>query len=344
MSKGWSNMTDFENHTEDTTQNTQLDRLEKKDARPRVSILIATHNRKKVFLEALHSMMGLDYPDFEVVIADNASTDGLTNDIKDRFLGRYNNIKLIVNEKNLGINGGRSAAQRAATGKYYLFADSDIFVRPDTLTRSVDYFESHPDVGVIIPKIYFHETPNKIWCAGTSLSLLTSIPKNIGAWEIDEGQHDRIIDSTHGPGGFLCRADVTQKVGGHDEKFFMCYADTDLAFKIKEEGYRVIYLPSSVIYHDIKHAEIKKELSHYGLDNPQRTYYYARNRFIFMKIHAGTMNLIVFSIFISPIFLAYFSFQIIRLRGYHLLKSYWKGFFDGWIYLLTNRWDNHGKE
>ncbi|MBD3355138.1 glycosyltransferase [Candidatus Woesearchaeota archaeon] len=309
--------------------------------KPKVSILIATYNRKEAFLGALQSMMDLDYPNFEVVIADNASTDGLPEDVEKKFMSKYDNIILIRNKENLGINGGRSAVQKKATGKYYLFMDSDVYVKKDMLSQAVDYFESNPDVGVIIPKLYFWEDKNRIWCAGTRLNLLTSIPLNVGTEEIDRGQHDKITKSTHGPGAFFSRADVTDKVGGHDKKFFLCYADTDLAFKIKEQGYKVIYLPKTAAYHDIKQNEIRSKLSYYGFDNPARTYYYARNRFIFMKLHAPPLNLLIFSIFISPIFLTYFSFHIIRLKGYSLLPVYWKGFFDGFKYLLTDKWENY---
>lgn len=307
---------------------------------PKVSILIATHNRKKVFLGALQSMMQLDYPNFEVVIADNASTDGLVEDVKKDFKG-CDNIKIILNKRNLGINGGRSAAQSTATGKYFLFMDSDVYVKKDLLRKAVDYFEKNPDVGVIVPKLYFYEDQNRIWCAGTKLNMLTSKPWNVGSEETDNGQYDKITKATHGPGAFFSRADVTRKVGGHDKKFFLCYADTDLAFKIKEQGYKVLYLPTAVAYHDIRKAEIRKELSHYGLDNERRTFYYARNRFMFMKLHAKPLNLLIFSVFVSPIFLAYFTYHIIRLRGKGLLKVYWKGYFDGWKYLLTNKWRSY---
>lgn len=302
-----------------------------------VSVVVLTINRKEDIIRCIESLEKSSYKDIELIVVDNGSTDGTSIEIKNRF----KQVKLIVNKTNLGISEGRNVGQRNSKGEYVLFLDCDTIVDKNMISELVAQINSDDSVGLVVPKMYYYDKPNLLWFAGAKLNIFTSQAVNIGAGEYDKGQYEKVVSVSHGPTAFLVSRKVLDKVGDHDKKYFMCYADTDFAFRTRAAGFKTVFCPKAILWHNLKVHKVKNSLSYYGFDSLLRTYHYARNRFLFMKTHAPLLNLIIFLTVFSSIFIIFFTYQIIRCGGgLSYLKAYWSGFFDGWLYIFTNKYEN----
>lgn len=302
-----------------------------------VSVVILTFNRREDVIRCIVSLEKSSYKNIELIVVDNASTDGTLLEIRNKF----KDVKVIVNKTNLGIAEGRNIGQENAQGEYVLFLDCDTIVDRNMVNELVAQIDSDDSIGLVVPKMYYYEEPNLLWFAGAKLNMFTSQAVNVGAGEYDKGQYDKVVRVSHGPTAFLVSRKVLEKVKGHDKKYFMCYADTDFAFRTRETGFKTVFCPKAILWHNIKLRDVKNSLSYYGFDSLRRTYYYARNRFIFMKTHAPRLNLLIFLVFFAPTFLVFFTYQIVHLGGgFSYLKAYWRGFLDGFLYVFTYGYSN----
>lgn len=137
--------------------------------KPRVSVVIPTHNLKKELLVCVESVVNQDYSNLETIVVDNASTDGTYEAVKEKFP----QVKLFRNPKNLGVTGGRNAGIKNATGEYVFFFDHDMVAEPNMISELVKVAQSDPKIGIVTPKIYYWEDKKKIWAAGTGINLWT---------------------------------------------------------------------------------------------------------------------------------------------------------------------------
>ena len=296
-----------------------------------VSCIVVTHNRKEHVLACLKSLYKSSYPRYEVIVVDNASGDGTVESVRSAFP----DTKIVASKKNSGLAGGRNEGQKQAAGDYLVFLDSDVVVDAEFLKEMVSLAQSDKKTGVIVPKIYFWDEPHLIWYAGARVNLLTSMVRHVGTGQADRGQYDDVGKTTHGPTAFFTTKDVIRRLGGHDEIFFMSYADTDFAFRAKAAGFSVLYNPRAKAWHKVSRIEAATTVRGLGLTAPWRAYYYARNRVIFMKRHAPALNFIIFLLIFNQVLLLCYSYRIIRAGGdSRSLKMYWSGWADGFKYLF----------
>lgn len=304
-----------------------------------VSIVIVTYNRREVISDCLASVLKMNYPNFEVILVDNGSKDGTVEAIRERFPV----VRVVASKINLGLNGGKNLGQNQARGEYVLFLDSDTIVDENLLAELVRVAESDPRVGMVCPKMYYHEPKDVIWYAGSFVNLWTSQTKNIGANEEDQGQWDQVRETEFAPTAYLTKREVVEKLKGHDEFLFMTYGDTDYGFRTREAGFKVMFCPIARLWHKIKKQENIKTIRALGYNLPMRAYYFARNRVVFMKRHAPKLNFAVFMLVFFPLFTLYVTYKIIIFGGGpKFLKPHWQGSLDGLGFIfgkrLTNRW------
>lgn len=299
-----------------------------------VSVVIVTRNRKKVTLDCLDSVFKMDYPNFEVILVDNGSTDGTAGEIKNC----NSKLKIIENKENLGLNAGKNLGQKQAKGEYILFLDSDTITDKNLLAELVKLAETEPETGIVCPKMYYHQPKNVIWYAGSFVNLLTSQTKNIGVNEKDSGQWDQIRETQFAPTAYLVTKKAVEKLKGHREDLFMTYGDTDYGLRAREAGFKVMFCPTAKLWHRIKMRDNIRTIRALGYNLPMRAYYFARNRVIFMKEHAPRLNLAIFILVFFPLFTLYISYKIIAFGGgWRFLKPHLEGSFDGLKYALGGR-------
>ena len=112
-----------------------------------VSILMTAYNREEYIAEAIESVLASSFTDFELIIADDGSTDA-TVDLVKSYLAKDQRIKLIVNERNLGQFANRNKAAAVATGKYIKYVDSDDIIYPYSLQVMMDAMLRFPQAGL----------------------------------------------------------------------------------------------------------------------------------------------------------------------------------------------------
>jgi GT2 family glycosyltransferase len=282
---------------------------------PLVSVIIPTFNRKDDLLLCLNSLKNSTYPNLEIIVVDNASTDGTYNAVKQIFP----DVKIVINDRNLGVTGGRNRGAIESRGDYLLFLDHDMIVDKQMIEELLKAVRVDPKIGIAGPIIYYYDEPSKVWAAGTSISMLTG----------KISFNDKVTNTKHFevqviPATIIVKREVLDKVGLFDETFFATYEDTDFCFRIRKAGYKVVCVPEAKAWHKIPIDSKSQELRLLS-----RSYYIARNRIIFMKKHARLSNFMVFLILFVPIYAIYYTWLGLRYLKLHFIKEYWRGLFEG---------------
>ena len=192
---------------------------------PKVTALTLNWNGKDDTIECVKSLLALDYPDYEVIIVDNGSTDGSAQAFKQHFP----TVTVIENERNLGCGQGLNVGIELALNqdsKYVLIINNDAIIDSKALQELVKVGESDPKIGLVSGKVYHYNQPNKLQTVGKVANFLTGAVRNVGQDEIDSGQYDEIreyqfLDAVY----WLSRAELFQKVGMFDKNFFIYYEE-----------------------------------------------------------------------------------------------------------------------
>lgn len=254
----------------------------------KLTVIIVNYNVKDYLCQCLHSveraMRGLSG---EVVVVDNASSDGSVEELSSRFPL----VTFIANRDNRGFSCANNQAIRQAQSEYVLLLNPDTVVGEDVLQAAVDFMDSHPDAGGVGVKM-LTDDGRMAWESRRGVpTLMTSFYKMVGLCKLfprsrvfgkyymrylDENEVNRIEIMS---GAFMMlRRQALEEVGLLDETFFMYGEDIDLSYRLLEAGYNNYYLPRSII--------------HYKGESTQKTsFYYVRNFYnamlIFYDKHFG---------------------------------------------------------
>ena len=219
---------------------------------PRVSVIIVTWNALPLLKQCLPSVVATRYPDLEIILADNASTDRTVAWVSEHFP----RIRLVRHPENWAFCRGNNAAVPYATGSYLVFLNNDVEVTPDWLVPLVEAFEAIPDLAAAQPKLLHHADRTRFEYAGASGGFLDRLgyPFARGRLfftvETDVGQYDDARDVFWATGAALMvRRSALERVGLFDEHFFMHMEEIDLCWRFLRHGYRIRVIPDSVVYH-----------------------------------------------------------------------------------------------
>lgn len=217
---------------------------------PLVSVVIVNYNGKQYLEDCLKTVFQNTYPNYEVIVVDNGSSDGSIQHIRELF-SKYLNLRIIENEHNFGPAYARNAGIRAAWGKYVAFLDNDTKVHPSWLTESIKVFESDTNIGACQCKLLLDNIDNIIDCAGEYLGQYGFLVQEvISGEEADKGQYDEVREILAAKSaGMIARRDILNKISGFDNDFFIYMEETDLCWRIWLQGYKVILIPNSIVYH-----------------------------------------------------------------------------------------------
>lgn len=249
-----------------------------------VAIIILNWNAYNDTFECLKSLEHLTYPHFHVFLVDNASQDGsfdkLQQDYKD---GKFHiPITFIQTGANLGFAGGNNVAIKQAYNQgyqYFWLLNNDTVVDPNALTPLVETLENDKQVGIVGSKIYYYGT-NKIWFAGGKVNTWTGKTRHIGIKEEDVGQYDQLREVDYITGCSLgFRREILETVGYMCEDYFLYYEETDWNIRINNKGWKIVYQPSSVIYHKVSNSSGGERRSM----PPYIAYYHVRNPFAMIR-------------------------------------------------------------
>ena len=240
---------------------------------PLVSIITVNYNQAEVTCALLESLNKTTYPNLEVIVVDNHSTEDDPSIIKQR----YPNIVFIQNPINYGFAAGNNYGLMRARGEYVMLLNNDIEVPPGFLEPLVAKLENHPEIGAVSPRIKFYYQPDTIQYAGyTPMDRVTIRNFAIGYREKDRGQYneDRETASAHGA-AMMVPMRVVKEIGLMSYIFFLYYEEADWCERILKAGYKIYYVGSSYVLH--------KESVSTGRLSPLKIYYLNRNRIVFMR-------------------------------------------------------------
>ncbi len=187
-----------------------------------------------------------------VYVADNASSDDSIQLLNDNFP----EVKVIRFDKNWGFAEGYNKALAQIDAEYYLLLNSDIEVTSHWLTPLIAYMDSHQDVAACQPKLRSIYDRDSFEYAGACGGYLDRYGypfcrgRIFETVEHDSGQYDTPSDILWATGAaLLVRANIYNNVGGLDARFFAHNEEIDLCWRIRLQGYRIVCLPQSVVYH-----------------------------------------------------------------------------------------------
>ena len=254
---------------------------------PKVVVATLTWNQKEEVLALLETLVKLDYPNYEIVVVDNGSTDGTLEAVHER----YPEVHGVRHEQNLGCAEGVNGEIRYAlqAGADYLFIiANDATVEPTTLSELVRVAEKDSRIGMVHPKVYYSSNPNRIWYAkGAKMDWLRGRFFGFIQNVEDDGSFDEEGEAEFFPGGFsLVRMEAVKKAGFLDPYYFIFLDDADWSLRIHQAGYAGRYAPRARAWH--------KPSSSVGVESESFYYYRTRNRLYFVTRYAPRYDLPLF--------------------------------------------------
>lgn len=213
-----------------------------------VSVIIQNYNGIAYLRKWLGSVLNLDYPNFEVIIVDDVSTDG-SIEFVERLCLSDSRLKIVHSLKRLGIAEGRNVGIRAAKGKYLYFLDNDVEVDRNCLNELVRVLESDRTIGAAQSKVLFLERRNIINSAGGFVDFCGDVHLR-GFQEEDNGKYEEMSDVFFASGcALFASRRALGEAGFFDSRFVFWYDDVDACWRIRLRGYRIVYVPKSRVYH-----------------------------------------------------------------------------------------------
>lgn len=222
-----------------------------------LSVVIVNWNGLKVLRNCLRSVFanseGLE---FEVLVVDNASTDGSVAAVRSEFP----QARIIESGKNLGFAAGNNLGFKAARGRHILLLNNDTIVLPGAFLKCVRFLDRMPDIGVVGCRVEFPDRsfqtscyrfndPGKLlWGRVLPLGSVFNERLSWGRYWATEFKSPVDVDVVAGC-FFMIRAEVISQVGGLDEDFFMYGEDEEWCSRIKGAGWRIVYFPDATIIH-----------------------------------------------------------------------------------------------
>ena len=217
--------------------------------RPLVSVVILTWNRLEELRESLSRVYHSEYPNLEVIVCDNGSTDGTAAMVRSEFP----QADLLHSPDNIGIEA-YNAGFRRARGDYVVILDDDSFPAADAISRMVDKFEADPRLGIVAFDVRSY----------VARETVPAKPANG-----DTAVTQRYLMGFNGAGAGV-RKSVFEETGYYPGEFFLYWNEQDLALRVLNAGWKIVFFSDVVGYH---------KYSPSNRSSWRAPYYYCRNAF-----------------------------------------------------------------
>ena len=229
-----------------------------------IAVVILNWNGREFLRKFLPSVLANSQDVAEVIIADNASTDSSIEFLQNNFP----QVRIINNRTNGGFARGYNEALAEVEADYFVLLNSDIEVTPNWIEPVIKLMESDKTIAACQPKLRSYQEKEKFEYAGAAGGFIDEygypfcrgrIFQHI---ETDYGQYDDAIEIFWATGACMfVRADLYKKFGGLDEDFFAHMEEIDFCWRLKNDGYKIMYCPDSVVFH-VGGGTLPKKSSH----------------------------------------------------------------------------------
>ena len=224
----------------------------------KISIIIVTWNVHEDIYQCLNSIeQNKPSCSYEVIIVDNASTDGTIDIIQNKFP----ETMLIINNDNRGFAAANNVGIGKSNGQYILFLNPDTIIQSNALDILIAYLDENQDVGACGPKLLYNDgklQPStrkfpdyySALYQNTILKNTGLFRKNYNIYRMRDFNFDQIKDVDILMGAaILTRRSIIENIGPMDESFFMYYEEADLCYRIVQAGWRIVFVPDAAIIH-----------------------------------------------------------------------------------------------
>lgn len=279
-------------------------------------IIILNWNKPNLTINTVKSIKINSNLSTKIVIADNGSDDNSTE-----IFEKETKAEILKLDCNYGYAKGYNLAVKHVLLKYdpeyLLLLNNDTELYPDTLMAFYDKRES---ADIITPKIYYNNKTT-LWSCGGKINSWRSLAINKGIGEEDRGQYEEFVKTDFATGcAIWVKSEVVKSISLFDENYEYYYEDVDFSFRANKIGYKVYYLPSAKVVHMVGQSagdEYEKFQS----------YYRWRNRFIFSRKNANTIQYLWF-VMILPLIILRDIVKYINRNKFTSVGYAFKGLFN----------------
>lgn len=275
------------------------------------SVIIVSHNSIVFLEECIRALYKQSFKDFEIILVDNDSKDGSADFVENKF----KKVKVIRNDKNLGLCTANNIGVKYSKGKYLAFLNPDTVVERNWLKELVKNIKDER-VGSAQSMILLYDKKDRINTKGMFFNYLC-FGWSGGYMEKYEKQENPSKITFPSGASFMMRREVFDQIEGFDDDIFLYYEDSDIGWRLRLLGYENILVPKSIVYH--KYAFSR---------NKDKFYYMERNRLrLFLRNYAAK------SIFLTlPIFLI----TEVGIIFYSISSGWFKGKMKTYSYIFKN--------
>ena len=299
----------------------------------KVGVAILTYNSGNHIKRCLSSLTKNTYPNYHIVIIDNASSDNTVFLIR-RF---FPHIKVICNEHNLGYAKGNNLGIRYLMEKlhcdYILLLNSDTVVADSIISQLLLPFSNNPDIGITGAIVTYFAKPSHIWFAGGYFNRFSCYTRHqymnhhINTYKFK----DHITDYISGC-CMMVKKELFTKIGLLDESYEMYFEDVAFCLAAKQNNYFSFLIAKPLVKHIVSASSGKKGSNQL---TSLRAYFYARNPFIYIKKNSHGQYKLTNILGQFAIRFPYYMMQMINTKDWLPIKEYFHGLFDGLLYLFN---------
>jgi GT2 family glycosyltransferase len=211
-----------------------------------ISIIIPNFNGEHFLKECLNSIKKQNFSHYEVIIVDNGSNDGSVEYIKDN----YDEFTLIQNQKNLGFATAVNQGIKSSNAEYVFLLNNDTELEVECVSKLLNCIGKDENIFGVSSKMIQNQDRNLIDDAGDEYTLLGYTKKVGNKRSTELYQSKREIFSACA-GAALYRRNIFDIIGYFDENFFAYMEDVDISYRARIYGFKCVYCPEAVVYHDV---------------------------------------------------------------------------------------------
>lgn len=259
---------------------------------PLVTVNILSYNRKDELRNTLTIVYEQDYKNIEVIVVDNASTDGATEMVEEEFA----DVKLIKLDKNIGIAGWNKGFEEAK-GEYVLVLEDDSYPGVKTINLATNCIKNDLQIGIIY------------------LPVFNELFQKFEDEYIDKNNPNTFVGC-----GALLKRELIHKIGMYNDLLFLYEHEIEFSMRVYNADYKIKYCKDAVIYHrhSLSNRKIIKNSDH------RRKYFISRNYLIILFLH---FNLLRFLIFVPQLFLGRLLTSLIERTFIPTIRGFISGLF-----------------
>lgn len=292
----------------------------------KIAVVILNWNGAKLLQQFLPSVVQFSTFDFtEIIVADNGSTDDSLSVLQSNFP----EVKILDLKQNFGFARGYNEALNQIDAEYFVILNSDVEVTEGWLNSPVSLMDANKNIAAVQPKILSFQHKTRFEYAGAAGGFIDRYGypfcrgRLFNRVESDNGQYDNIIDIFWATGACMfVRAKYFHAAGGFDADFWAHMEEIDLCWRLKNNGYRIVFTPKSTVFH-LGGGSL-------SYDNPHKLFLNFRNN-LWLLYKNLPANKLVPVIFMRMILDGIAAFKLLAEFNVNGIRSVLKAHWQFWI-------------